>query len=107
MGLIADRAFSDRGSLGLSFSSPLQTTDGSATLTIPVSQDRNTGDIAFDSSSLSFDGAVREKVFEAYYNYDIDGKSSVFTHFSYTQNPLSNLDERKERTVFVGWRRRF
>ncbi len=104
---MANRLFSDRGSFGVSYSSPLQTTSGSATLTVPVSQDYNTGAISFDSSGVDFDTTNREKVFEMYYNYRLSPRSSVFTHLSYTGNPVSNLDAGRDRTVFVGWKRSF
>ena len=107
LGLVANRVFSDRDSFGVSYSSPLQTTSGSATLTVPVSQDYNTGAISFDSSGVDFDTANREKVLEMYYNYRLNRRSSVFTHLSYTGNPTSNLDASRDRTVFVGWKRSF
>ena len=107
VGVMVDQLFSPKGSFGFSYSSPLQTTDGSATLTLPVSQDWNTGAIGFDSSDISFSGAKREQVVEAYYDYAIGHKSSVFTHLSYAKNPLDNLDASSDRTVYIGWKHRF
>ncbi len=107
VGVLIDDLFTPKGSFGFSYSSPLQTTDGSATLTLPVSQDYNTGAIGFESTDLSFSDGDQEKVFEAYYNYDISHKSSIFTHFSYTENPLSNLDASSDRTIFFGVKHRF
>lgn len=107
VGFLVDNLFTPKGSFGFSYSSPLQTTNGSATLTLPVSQNSATGAIGFESSNLSFDDADKEKVFEAYYNYELNHYSSVFTHLSYTENPLSNLNASSDRTVYVGWKRRF
>lgn len=107
LGILIDDLFTPKGRFGISYSSPLQTVDGSATLTLPVSQDYYTGEIGFDSTDMSFRNGDQEKVFEAYYNYDISHRSSVFTHFSYTENPLSNLDAAKDRTIFFGFKHRF
>ena len=107
VGLLIDNLFTPKGTFGFSYSSPLQTTSGSATLTLPVSQNATTGAIGFESSNLSFSDAEKEKVFEAYYNYQLNHYSSVFTHLSYTQNPLNNLSASSDRTVYVGWKRRF
>ena len=105
LGLVADRVFSDRGSFGVSYSRPLQSSSGSAVLTVPVSQDRSTGAVSFDASGVDFDSASRERVIETYYNYKLRPRSSLFIHFSHTANPRSNLAADRERTVFVGWRR--
>lgn len=107
LGLLVDNLFSDKGNFGISYSSPLQTTDGSATLTLPVSQNRNTGAIGFESSSLSFNDGDKEKIIEAYYNYKLGGKNNVFAHISYAKNPVSNLDVSRDRTFYVGWKRQF
>ncbi len=106
-GVLVDDLFSPKGSFGLSYSSPLQTTNGSATLTLPVSQDWSTGEIGFDSSDISFSNAEREQVIEAYYDYALNHNTSVFTHMSYTRNPLDNLDASHDRTIYVGWKHRF
>ena len=104
LGMLVDDLFSPKGSFGLSYSSPMQTTSGSATLTLPVSQNQRTGAIGFESSNLSFETGDREQVIEAYYNYDVNRKNSIFTHFSHTRNPLTNLDASSNNIVFVGWR---
>jgi hypothetical protein len=107
LGVLVDNLFSPNGSFGFSYSSPLQTTDGSATMTLPVSQDMSTGAIGYESTNLSFHDADKEKILEAYYNYQLSPRSNVFTHLSYTQNPVSNLSSSQESTVFVGWKHRF
>ncbi len=107
VGLMVNRAFSPRGNFGLSYSSPMQATSGSARLTLPTSQDRNTGAIRFERSSLSFEDGDQEKIVEAYYGYRINPKSDVFAHYSYTKNPVSEPDLDQDNTFYVGWKRRF
>ena len=107
IGMLVDNLFSSKGSFGLSYSSPLQTTDGSATLSLPVGQNRNTGEIRFESSNLNFDTVDSENILEAYYNFQLNRKSNVFAQMSYTKNPVSNLNASRDRTFFVGWKRSF
>ena len=107
VGLLVNKAFSPRGSFGLSYSSPLQTTSGSARLTLPTSQDRNTGAIGFESSRVSFEGADQEKIVEAYYGYQLNSKSDIFAHYSYTKNPVSEPDMDHDNTFYIGWKREF
>ena len=102
-----DNVFTNKGSMGLSYSSPLQTIGGSATLTLPVSQDRGTGAIGFESTGLSFEHGDQEKIFEAYYNYEVNRNNNLFTHLSYTKNPASQPDADQEKAVFFGWKRNF
>ncbi len=107
IGLLVNNALSSRGSFGISYSSPLQTTSGSARLTLPTSQNPITGTIGFESSQLSFEGADRENVVEAYYNFAVTKKSDVFAHISYTNNPSSDIDLDRDRTFYLGWKRSF
>ncbi len=107
VGLLIDELISKNGSFGISYSSPLQTIDGSATLTLPVSQDYNTGEIGFESSNLSFRDGDKEKIIEAYYNYRLGNNNNVFAQMSYTKNPVSNLDLARDRTFYVGWKHQF
>ncbi len=107
VGMLMDNLFTSKGSMGLSYSSPLQTTGGSATLTLPVSQDTRTGTIGFESTGLSFENGDQEKIFEAYYNYEVNRNNNIFTHFSYTKNPTSEPEANLEKAVFFGWKRNF
>ena len=107
IGLLVNKAFSPKGSFGISYSSPLQATSGSARLTLPTSQNRLTGDIGFESSALSFEGADAEKIIEAYYGYQLNAKTDLFAHFSYTKNPVSDSDLSSDNTVYIGWKRQF
>lgn len=107
VGLLVDNFLSSRGSAGVAWSSPMQATDGSVRLTLPTSQNRFTGDIGFESTTLSFEGADREKILEAYYSHDLGRKGDVFAHFSYTQNPVSEPDLASDHTFYLGWKRDF
>lgn len=107
VGVLVDNALSPRGSFGLAYSSPMQTTSGSARLTLPTSQDRFTGAIGFESSTVSFADADREKIVEAYYGYELSSKSDVFAHFSYTRNPVSDTSLDSDGTFYLGWRQQF
>ncbi len=107
VGMLMDNVFTNKDSMGLSYSSPLQTIGGSATLTLPVSQDRGTGAIGFESTGLSFEHGDQEKIFEAYYNYEVNRNNNLFTHLSYTKNPASQPDADQEKAVFFGWKRNF
>ena len=107
LGLLVSEVLSRHDSVGLAWSSPMQTTDGSARLTLPVSQNRNTGEIGYESSTLSFDGANQENIFEAYYAYNLGARGDVFAHFSYTTNPVVDPDLERDRTFYLGWRRDF
>ncbi len=107
VGVLVSNVFSPRGNFGLSYSSPMQTTSGSATLTLPTSQNRKTGAIGFERSNLSFDGADQEKIFEAYYGYRLSQKSDLFAHYSYTKNPVSEPDLGHDNTFYIGWRQSF
>jgi len=101
--LVVNRLFSGRDSFGIAFSSPMQTTDGSARLTIPVSQDA-TGAIGFSSTNLSFRNPDRENIFETYYNYRLNSKNDLFAHFSYTQNPVDEYRESHGQSFYFGWK---
>ncbi len=107
VGVLIDSAFSPKGSFGLSYSSPMQTTSGSARLTLPTSQNPITGQIGFDQSKLSFDDADQEKVVEAYYGYKLTSSSDLFAHLSYTNNPSTDADLNRDRTFYIGWKRAF
>ena len=107
VGLLVDNMFSPKGRFGMAYSSPIQTIGGSATLTLPVSQNSQTGNIGFESSNISYEDGDNEKVFEAYYDYRINRNSSVFTHLSYTKNPLSNIESVRDRTIFIGYKHKF
>jgi len=107
VGVLVDNALSHRGSFGLSYSSPMQTTDGSARLTLPTSQNRLTGAIGFESSNISFQGADQEKIIEAYYGWELSRQSDIFAHFSHTRNPVSNPDMENDNTFYIGWKRAF
>ena len=106
-GVLVDNALSPRGSFGFSYSSPMQTTSGSARLTLPTSQNRYTGAIGFESSSVSFEDADQEKIIEAYYGFELNKRSDLFAHFSYTKNPVSEPDLDKDHAIYLGWRRAF
>jgi len=56
---------------------------------------------------LSFEGADRENVVEAYYNFAVTKKSDVFAHISYTNNPSTDIDLNRDRTFYLGWKRSF
>ena len=107
VGLLVDNFISERGSFGISYSSPIQTISGSSTLTLPVSQNRENGDIGFESSNISFADGDQEKVIEAYYDFQLNPRNRLFTHLSYTKNPLSDLDQSRERTIYFGWKYNF
>ncbi len=107
LGLLVDSVFSPRDSFGIAWSSPMQTTGGSARLTLPVSQNRYTGDIGFERTTLSFEGADREKIVETYYSYNIGSRGDIFAHFSYTENPVTDPELSRDRTLYLGWRREF
>ncbi|MGI9318247.1 MAG: S8 family serine peptidase [bacterium] len=106
-GVLIDNALSPRGSFGLSYSSPMQTTSGSARLTLPTSQNRYTGAIGYETSDVSFEDSDQEKILEAYYGFELTNSSDVFAHFSYTKNPVSEPDMNQNHTVYVGWRKAF
>ena len=107
LGLLMSDVFNEKGSIGVAISSPMQTTKGSARLTLPVSQNAQTGEVSFEDSDLSFDNGDKEKIFEAYYNYSLNQKNNVFTHLSFTKNPASQPDMSEDKAIFVGWKRSF
>jgi hypothetical protein len=107
LGLLVESVFSSRDSIGLAWSSPMQTTGGSARLTLPVSQNPTTGEIGFESSTLSFEGASQENIFEAYYAYDLGARGDVFAHVSYTSNPVVDTELSRDRTIYLGWKHDF
>ena len=81
--------------------------DGSVRLTLPTSQNRFTGDIGFERTTLSFEGADREKILEAYYSHNLGQQGDVFAHFSYTRNPVSEPEMDSDQTFYIGWKRDF
>lgn len=105
VGLLVNNAFSPRGSFGISYSSPMQTTSGNARLTLPTSQNRFTGEIGYESSTVSFNDADQEQIIEAYYGFALSPKSDLFAHFSYTKNPVSEPYLDHDQTFYVGWKR--
>ncbi len=102
-----ENVFSEKGSFGLAYSSPMQTTHGSARLTLPTSQNLQTGAIGFESTDLSFRNGDQEKVLEAYYRFAISAESDIFAHAYYTRNPLSEPGADMDRALYVGWKHRF